>query len=82
MQTYPSYKELKTDLLMRGSRKFCQKGSNLNNVFLVDEGGGGSKYHYMRADDAIIGPPAKRHLIGVSLACRRWPKLNVALVAL
>ena len=24
--------------LMRGSRKFCQRGSNFDNVFLVDEG--------------------------------------------
>ena len=29
-----------------------------------------SKYHYKQA---IIGPPAKRHLNGVSLACRWWP---------
>ena len=27
--------------LMRGSRKFCQTGSNFYNVFLVDKGGGG-----------------------------------------
>ena len=25
---------------------------------------------------AIIGPPAKRHLNGVSLACRRWPNIE------
>ena len=72
---------------MRGSRKFCQRGSNFDNVFLylflVDEvledqnttlSGGGSKYHSRRA---IIGPPAK-HL--------RWraadgPTLNAGLVA-
>ena len=34
---------------------------------------GGSKYHYKRA---IIGPPAKRHLNGVSLACRWWPNIE------
>ena len=31
-----------------------------------------SKYHYKRA---IIGPPAKRHLNGASLACRWWPNI-------
>ena len=35
--------------------------------------GGGSKYHFKRA---IIGPPAKRHLNGVSLACRCWPNIE------
>ena len=34
---------------------------------------GGSKYHYKRA---IIGLPAKRHLNGVSLACRWWPNIK------
>ena len=33
----------------------------------------GSKYHYKLA---IIDPPAKRHLNGVSLACRCWPKIE------
>ena len=32
-----------------------------------------SKYHYKRA---LFGPPAKRHLNGVSLACRFWPKIE------
>ena len=36
----------------------------LPSFFKVDEG---SKYHFKRA---LIGPPAKRHLNGVSLACR------------
>ena len=36
-------------------------------VFLDDDGEGGSKYHYKWA---IINPPSKHHLIGVSLACR------------
>ena len=42
----------------------CRGVSIFDNVFffLVDEGEGGSKYHYLRA---IIGPPAKRHLNGV-----------------
>ena len=55
---------------MYGSRQFCQRGSNFENVFLVDEG---SKYHFKRA---IIGPPAKRHLNCVSLACRCWPNIE------
>ena len=51
---------------MRGSRKFCQRGSNFDTffffifIFLIDENISG----------AIIGLPAKRHLNGVSLACR------------
>ena len=36
-------------------------------------GVGGSKYHYKRA---IIGPPAKRHLNGVSHACWWWPNIE------
>ena len=31
------------------------------------------QYHYKRA---INGPPAKRHLNGVSLACRWWPTIE------
>ena len=56
---------------MRGPRRFCQRGSN-SDLFLLDE----------RRNDpnttisgTIIGLPAKRHLNGVSLACRRW--LNI-----
>ena len=33
----------------------------------------GSKYHYKRA---IIGPPAKRQLNGILLACRCWPNIE------
>ena len=44
---------------MRKSRKFCQRGSNFDNVFFfsVDEGKGGSKYqpfsacHYWPASE-------------------------------
>ena len=82
-------KTVQSKSTMRGSRKFCQRGSNFDKfcfvmflfvfvcfVFVVFLGGGGagrggrddpSKYHYKRA---IIGPPAKRHLNGFSLACR------------
>ena len=38
-----------------------------------------SKYHYKRT---IIGPQAKRHFNGVSLACRWWPNIESGLVAL
>ena len=48
--------------VMRGSGKFCQKGSNFDNIVLLMRGG-----HFKRA---IIGPPVKRHLNGVLLACR------------
>ena len=43
--------------------------------FLVDEGWENPilKYHYKRA---IISPPAKRHLNGVSLACWWWPNIE------
>ena len=54
--------------LMHGSRKFCERGSRF---FFSWWGDRGSKYHYKWA---IIGPPAKRHLNGVSLAGRWWPK--------
>ena len=60
-------------LRMRGSRKFCQRGSNFDFFFsfyvffLFWLGEERSKYHYKRA---INGPPAKRHLNGVSLAGR------------
>ena len=36
-------------------------------------GGRGSKKHWKRAS---IGPPAKRHLNGVSLTCRWWPNIE------
>ena len=56
---------------MRRSRKLCQRGSNFDNVFF-DEGMEdqnttirGPSYHYKQA---IIGPPVKRHLNGISLA--------------
>ena len=56
---------------MRRSRKFCQRGPTL--ICFSWWGEGGSKYHYKRT---IIGPPVKRHLNGVSLACRWWPNIE------
>ena len=53
---------------MRESRKFCQRGSKFDNVFFFScWGNKGSKNRF---NWAIIGSPAKRHLNGVSLACR------------
>ena len=54
---------------MRGSRKFCQRGSNFDHVFFfclfsVDKGREDS-------NTAISGPP--HHLNGVSLTGRWWP---------
>ena len=53
-----------------------KRGSNFDNVFsfsfFSSWGMGGSKYHYKWA---IIGPPAKSHLNGVSLAYWWW--LNI-----
>ena len=63
----------------------CQRGFNFDNVFFFFFffffGGGvvlfsvmrGFKYHYKRA---IIGPPAKRQLDELSLACRCWPNIE------
>ena len=47
---------------MRGSRKNCQKGSNVENDFFFFwlMGEGGPKHHYERI---IIRPPAKHHLL-------------------
>ena len=51
---------------------FVRGGPTLTH-FLSLMRGGRSKYHYKRA---IIGPPAKRHLNDVSLACRWWPNIE------
>ena len=68
---------------MRGSRKFCQRGSNFDGFFfgyrfLVNEGRG-PKYHLKRA---IIGPPAKRHLMAFRWWADDGPTLNAGLVVL
>ena len=52
-------------------QKVLSEGFQLRKLFfsfLVEgEGERGSKYHYKQS---IIGPPEKRNLNGVSLACR------------
>ena len=62
--------------LMRGSRKFCQRGSKFDKfflllLFLVDEG-------IEDPNITINGPSSarQRHLNGVSLAGRRWPNIE------
>ena len=57
---------------MRGSRKFCQSGSNFDSFFvvvdfLVDEGKVGSN---TTKSEPSLAPSAKHHLNGVSLACQ------------
>ena len=54
-------------------QKALSEGSNFDNVFFSWLGEKWSKYHHKRA---IIGPLAKRHLNGVSLACRCWPNIE------
>ena len=62
---------------MRGSRKFCQRGSKSDKVFFwVFSGERGIKIHQKRA---IIGLSAKRHWNGVSLAGRWWPNIECVL---
>ena len=67
-----------SNMHLRGSRKFCERGSDTDNFFLyyfitllVEKSG--VKYHYK---GIIVGPPAKRHFNGVSLACRWWPNME------
>ena len=60
---------------VRGSRKFCRRGSTLITFFSW-WGEVGSKYDYKWA---TIGPPAKRHFNGVSLTFRWWPNIECGL---
>ena len=62
--------------ILHESRKFCQRGSDFDNVFfLVDGGERRSKYHHKRTN---IGPPAKE------FHCRTvdGPTLNAGFVTL
>ena len=65
--------KMKCCIIMRESSKFCQRGSNFDNVFFSWWEEGGPKYHYKRT---ILGPPAKR------LRADDGPTLNAGLVAL
>ena len=58
---------------MRGSRKFCQRGSNSDNVER------GSKYRWKRT---VIGLPARSNLNGVSLSGRWWLNIECRLGSL
>ena len=66
-------------LFMHGSRRFCQRGSNSATLTIILDLESGSKYHLKRTN---VGPPAKRHLNGVSLACILWSTLNAGFIAL
>ena len=57
---------------MRGSRKFCQRGSNFANVVLVDEGREDSNTTFSRPSSARQRTP----LNGVPLAYRWWPNIE------
>ena len=63
---------------MRGSRKFCQRWSNFDNVFFSRCGN--EEERREDSNTAISGPlsapPAKQHLNGVSLADRWWPNIE------
>ena len=52
---------------------FVRGGPTLTPFFFGWWGKGGSKYYYKRANN---GPSAKRHINGVSLACRWWPNIE------
>ena len=54
-------------ILLARIQKFLPEGVQLRVFNLMRGGLEGPNYHYKRV---IIGPPASRHLNGVSLACR------------
>ena len=58
---------------MRGSRKFCQRGPNFDNVFFSLIRGGRIQISLLAGHQR---PPAKRHLNGVSPVGRRWPNIE------
>ena len=64
---------------MRGSKKFCQRGSKIDKMFLVDEGNRDS-------NATIIGPSLARKQNAILMAFR-WranygPTLNTGSIAL
>ena len=69
-----AYMEACTSFTMRGSRKFFSDGGpTLTTYFFCWWWERWFKYQYKRA---IIGPAAKRHLNGVSLAGCWWPNIE------
>ena len=59
---------------MRGSRKFCQRESDFENVFFSSSllswwGERGSIYHY---EQAIIAPPSKWRFAGGPMMAQHW----------
>ena len=62
----PSYR-LQSVHIMRGSRKFCQRGPISYNVFCCV---------YEGREDPNDGPPAKRQFSDVSLASLCWPNIE------
>ena len=65
---------------MRGSRKFCQRGSNIDNLFFLFDEGRNDK------NTTISGPSSARQRNAIKMAFR-WraddgPTLNAGLVAL
>ena len=79
-------------LVMKGSRKFCQRGSNFDNVFfpfLVDRGwGGGGGGGVKDPNTTISGPSSARQRKAIKKCfafCWRayhGPTFNAGLVAL
>ena len=57
----------KFSLACLNPERFVRGGPTSIMFFIVDKGGGGSKYHYKWA---IVGPPAKR-LVLVQSVCEK-----------
>ena len=73
---------LSDSLFMPGSREFCQRGGPTSTTFfffLFDEG---REDPNTTISGAIIGPPAKRHLMAFLWRADDGPLLNADLVAL
>ena len=58
---------------MLGSRKFCQRGSNFDNVFFLVDWRGIIQIPLLAGH---LGPTSEMPFNGVSLVCRLWPKIE------
>ena len=69
--------------VMRGSRQFCQRGSNYDNVVFsfVHERRRGERIQFHNMP-AIIDPPAKRHKMAFRWRADNDPTLNAGYAAL